>query len=688
MNNETAIDSLQGKIDQLNQQAFEIRATDSNRSLVLSEEALGLAEKIDYPKGKAEGLRTSAFCFLRLSKNAEAKARFEASLKLFKSLNDLAGEGYIYAGLGIIERNTGNYKASLELLYKSLELIILTNYKEIEPLVYYHLGITNKYMGNLEQALEYILKSLAAGREINSLMTESYAFSTLGAIYDELRDYNNALEYHQRSMLIRKESGDKWGEAGSLDNIGSIYLKQGDYKKAMAYCEKSLSITRIVGDKKGEANSLLHLAEIQTAQNDFIPAIDNAKQSLNIRETVGDKKGQAEIYLFLGGIYVESVDKNETHELQLQYLHKALLIGEETGAQDMLSKIHHRFYTMYRGLNHFEKALEHLETANAIEKEMHSKAFNQKILNLEISHKVEQAKKEAEIYRLRNVELADLYEQTNRQKEEIQTTLTELKETQSQLIQREKMASLGELTAGIAHEIQNPLNFVNNFSEVNKEMIDELQTELKSGNIEEAINISDDIKSNEEKINHHGKRADAIVKGMLQHSRKSEGVKEPTDINALCDEYLRLSYHGLRAKDKSFNSDFKTDFDNSIGKINTVPQDIGRVLLNLINNAFYAVNERQKITKEPYQPTVFLSSKKTGDKVILTVKDNGNGIPQNIVGKIFQPFFTTKPTGQGTGLGLSLSYDIIKAHGGELKVETKEGEGAEFLILLPSKENL
>jgi signal transduction histidine kinase len=241
---------------------------------------------------------------------------------------------------------------------------------------------------------------------------------------------------------------------------------------------------------------------------------------------------------------------------------------------------------------------------------------------------------------------------------------------------------IGELTAGIAHEIQNPLNFVNNFSEVNGEMVDELQQELRSGNVDEAIAISNDIKENEEKINHHGKRADAIVKGMLQHSRKSLGVKELTDINALCDEYLRLSFHGMRAKDKSFYADFKTDFDESIGKINVVPQDIGRVLLNLYNNAFYAVNEKKKTDDENYQPIVSVQTEKINNRVEIKVTDNGNGIPQNVVDKIFQPFFTTKPTGEGTGLGLSLSYDIMKANGGEIKVETKAGEGSEFIVQL------
>jgi len=273
-------------------------------------------------------------------------------------------------------------------------------------------------------------------------------------------------------------------------------------------------------------------------------------------------------------------------------------------------------------------------------------------------------------------------------------SLEELKAAQAQLIQSEKMASLGELTAGIAHEIQNPLNFVNNFSDVSTELADEMNEEIDKGNLEDAKQIAMDLKQNLEKINHHGKRAGDIVKGMLQHSRTSSGQKEPTNINALADEYLRLAYHGLRAKDKTFNAAMKTDFDESVGNINIIPQDIGRVILNLITNAFYAVNEKKKSGIINYEPTVTVSTKhfplsfgEGRGEVKITVKDNGNGIPQKVLAKIFQPFFTTKPTGQGTGLGLSLSYDIVKAHGGELKVETKEGEGTEFIIQLPVKEN-
>ena len=301
---------------------------------------------------------------------------------------------------------------------------------------------------------------------------------------------------------------------------------------------------------------------------------------------------------------------------------------------------------------------------------------------------------------IRKVELeglvAERTTEITKQKEELEKTLEELKATQGQLIQSEKMASLGELTAGIAHEIQNPLNFVNNFSEVSSELLDEMKEELEKQNTGEVTAIANDIKQNLEKIIHHGKRADGIVKAMLQHSRSSTGVKEPTDINVLADEYLRLAYHGLRAKDKSFNATLKTDFDETLGKINVVPQEMGRVILNLLTNAFYAVNERKKAPQPPggglYEPTIKLKTSYLPPSggmrgaCMISVSDNGNGIPQAALEKIFQPFFTTKPSGKGTGLGLSMSYEIVtKAHGGELKVENNEGEGVTFTIILPEK---
>jgi signal transduction histidine kinase len=268
--------------------------------------------------------------------------------------------------------------------------------------------------------------------------------------------------------------------------------------------------------------------------------------------------------------------------------------------------------------------------------------------------------------------------------EELNQAMASLKKTQGQLIQSEKMASLGELTAGIAHEIQNPLNFVNNFSEVNLELITEMNEGLATGNMAEVYSISQNVRENESKILYHGKRADVIVKGMLQHSRGGNSAKELTDINALCDEYLRLSYHGLRAKDNQFNATLETDFDDKIGPVQIVPQDIGRVLLNLYNNAFYAVFEKRKLSLNGFEPRVSVCTRKTDTGILISVKDNGNGIPKKIMDKIFQPFFTTKPAGQGTGLGLSLSYDIVKAHGGEIVLHTEENRGTEFAIMLPA----
>lgn len=296
----------------------------------------------------------------------------------------------------------------------------------------------------------------------------------------------------------------------------------------------------------------------------------------------------------------------------------------------------------------------------------------------------ENAYSDYQLYMLRNIAVYTAIALENAESyAELNNTVERLKSAQAQLIQSEKMASLGELTAGIAHEIQNPLNFVNNFSEVNTELIDELTAELQEGNIAEAKAIAGNLRENEKRIMQHGKRADVIVKGMLQHSRKETGAKEQTDINGLCDEYLKLSYHGLRARDNSFNVIMETHFDEKLKPAAVIPQDIGRVLLNIYNNAFYAVQEKKKTAGSGFEPVVSVRTEMSGNQIRIYIRDNGTGIPQKVADKIFQPFFTTKPTGQGTGLGLSLSYDIIKAHGGEIKVETKEGEGSLFVVSLP-----
>jgi two-component system, NtrC family, sensor kinase len=680
---------MQDKTDDLNRQAWEVRVSDSNKALLLSQEALALATSAGYTRGRAEALRTLGFTLIRHSKHEDALKHIEEALHLFEEMGDESGQSDVYEYFGIIQRSLGNYGASIEFLNTSLTLRKKNNYRAGESLSYYHLGVTYKYLGDLEQALEYFQQSLAISREINDWISESYSLNNIGGIYFELSDYDNALQFFQESLAIRKKAGDKWGEAGCLDNIGHIFLKKGDYNAALEYCQQSLLICNNVADKKGEANSLFHLAEANEKIPDLVAALKCASQSLQIREEIGDKKGQAELCLLLAEMHGKDVPAKTAPDVQLDYLKRAQALAKETNALDLLYKVHRGFYHLYKERKDYHEALSELERSYLAEQEIHSRNVQQKILTLQVSHKVEQAKKEAEIYRLRNIELASLYDESTRQKEEIEAqrntleqALNELKTTQTQLIQSEKMASLGELTAGIAHEIQNPLNFVNNFAEVNAELIDELKLELGEGNYPEVIIISENIKENQLKISHHGKRADSIVKGMLMHSRRSTGEKEPTDINVLADEYLRLSYHGLRAKDKTFNADMHTNFDDTIGKINIIAQDIGRVLLNLFTNAFYSVAEKKKQVPEGFEPLVSVRTRAIGNTVEISVKDNGTGIPQEVLDKIYQPFFSTKPTGQGTGLGLSLSYDTIKAHGGEIKVETKEGEFAEFIILL------
>jgi two-component system, NtrC family, sensor kinase len=685
MSNDIAIPSLEKKIDDLNQQAWNIRVTDSPGAFELSKESVERSREINYTKGLAEGLRTLGFCYVRLSNNDDALPHLKESFSLFESLNDPEGQAVVYEYLGIIRRNWGDLGSSLELLLKALGINEEQRFIENEGTNHYQLGVTYKHLGDFEKALEHLYRSMEIGKELGNDLYIAYAINFIGTIYFETSNYKQALDYFLQGLIARQSAGDKWGEAGSLDNIGFTYLKLKDYAQAINYCKQSLEITRSTGDKKGQANTLLHLAEIYNECNDAEQAAKFCAESLQIRRTSGDKKGEAEVLLFLAGLRKPGVeDKNDIEVLQ--WLSGALQIAEQTKSLDLLSKARGCLYEYYKRNGDFKQAIDQLEMHISAEKELHKNAINQKVLNLEISKRAEEARKDAETTRRRNEELTQLNEQIELQKKKLIDALADLKATQAQLIQSEKMASLGELTAGIAHEIQNPLNFVNNFSDINTELIDEMKEALESGNRELATKIASDISSNEEKINNHGKRADAIVKNMLQHSRTSNGKKELTDLNALVYEYLRLSYHGLRAKDKAFSAKYKTGFDNSIGKINIVPQDIGRVLLNLMNNAFYSVNEKHASADsagQQYEPTVTINTKKTGDNISISVADNGKGIPQSVLDKIFQPFFTTKPTGQGTGLGLSLAYDIIKANGGELKVETREGEGAEFLIQLP-----
>ncbi|MBD0849283.1 ATP-binding protein [Maribacter arenosus] len=559
------------------------------------------------------------------------------SIAIFEQNGDVTMLADAYESIGTSYRNLVMYDKAAAIYEKLIPLLMQQKDSTNIFNVYNQASFSNYYIKKYDKAREYMVLSLEEPNEQTRNYYLARQNSLEGQILKDKQQFSAAIPYFQKALASYIDLGKKNGNPFMAMYTAECYQEMGDYKKALEHALLALQM----------------------------------EKDTNLPRT----KVESELSLMLSEIYEKLGQKDKA----FQYLKRYEEIRAENDKLDAANRladaeIRDILEKSQRKIDAAEQESLMADQANKV----------QKIWIFSIAGALLSALLLSFILFRNNKNKQKANKVLSEQKEEIQTTLKQLEATQSQLIQSEKMASLGELTAGIAHEIQNPLNFVNNFSEVSNELIDEMNEEIEKGDYKETKAIAKDVKQNLEKILHHGKRADAIVKGMLQHSRSSSGVKEPTDINALADEYLRLAYHGLRAKDKGFNATMNTDFDDTIGKIKVVPQDIGRVILNLITNAFYVVDEKKKSGIESYEPTVSIRSKKKDGKVEISVKDNGNGIPQNVLDKIFQPFFTTKPTGQGTGLGLSMSYDIItKGHGGELKVETKEGEGTIFIIELP-----
>ena len=575
-------------------------------------------------------------------------------------------------------------------------------------------------MGNYPKALQVLFIILHANEEKRDSAAIENVLYQIAHTYEMTKDTKRAITYFYKA----KDYGDKdpFHNIFIHDDLASAYLLQGQNDSAGHYADLSyrLAVKFYGSDDKVYGGVLNDLGMIYDKLGKDSLAIDYLRRSYVYFTTV---EIQYQNYCTTTIGLARYFNKKGMADSSLMYARLCLGTALDKGFLPYISESSGSITAYFQKIHNTDSAYHYQQIGFEAYKTLYNDENGRQIQNMALAEQqrtddIAQAKKisadqyaaKLRWYGIISVGIAALligiivyrnnrrrqksYDLLKKQKQEIdmqksklESSIKELQTTQSQLIQSEKMASLGELTAGIAHEIQNPLNFINNFSEVNTELIDELSEELGKGNTEEAKAIANDIKVNEQKINYHGKRADGIVKGMLQHSRSSSGQKEPTDINALCDEYLRLAYHGLRAKDKSFNASFKTAFDYSITKINIIPQDIGRVILNLITNAFYAVDEKKKTLTgsegQSYEPTVSVSTKKIADKIEISVKDNGSGIPKYALDKIFQPFFTTKPTGKGTGLGLSMSYDIVKAHGGEIKAETLEGQETAFVIILP-----
>jgi signal transduction histidine kinase/Tfp pilus assembly protein PilF len=588
----------------------------------------------------------------------------------------------------------------LDLAAKIYKISQKNNDRNAEATAWTYYGQAYRLMGNYTKALECHYKSIAIATKFGNKSQIAFSYNQLGHIYKDREENDKAIEIYRIALFFSEEGRGKIVKAAPLMNLGSVYLNEGKLDSSIYYSNRALEVLHLTSEN----------------QNIFIPSIfgdlGGAYSRMNKKKeaekyfqrafAIVTKSDYKNIKLKQGVFFTiaEHFRRNQQLDSCFYYAKMANAAVENTVFSYLMAKPAKMLSEIYDGKNadstvkYLKIYLKTNEVINStrVTQQLQVMAFEEEQRKMELEQTRKEAQARIKIYFLIAVLLLVslfglLMLRNNKQKQKInaklENTLANLQATQKQLVQSEKMASLGELTAGIAHEIQNPLNFVNNFSEVSTELVKEMVQEVDKGNTDEVKAIAKDVVQNLEKINHHGQRAADIVKGMLQHSRSSSGVKEPTDINALADEYFRLAYHGLRAKDKTFNATMKADFDESIGKINIIPQDIGRVVLNLITNAFYAVNEKSKQGIADNEPTVSVVTKKVNHQVEIRVADNGNGIPAKIVDKIFQPFFTTKPTGQGTGLGLSLSYDIVKAHGGELKVETKEGMGTEFIIQLP-----
>lgn len=706
----TAADTL--RVNRLNE-LLNLITLPVGKADTMANEALSISRKLHFTEGEVESLIQVGTVTYQKNNLPKARAILQQAITLAEKIQDKTHLSNANAAMSRLYNLTGGGKQAMEYAFKSEAAAQITQNKSL--IARRQVGLSALYsnsFGDYTKAMEWALKGERNGEESNNLNPLAQAWSAIATIYTQIGDQANALTYYKKALDANKKLGNRSLEFNLLNRIGEMYRLAGKYSEAIKAYQEGLKKTQIpYGIELTQSN----MADVYVRLGNLPLAFKYGFMSLHGAQEINDTEGEE----WIDGIMARAYLKSGKPDSAIYYAQNGYAKASHTSTIEFKRDNTEALTNAYAMKKDFANAYKyHVLYIGYRDSMINAQVTNQTSL---LQYNSDLTKKQAQIATLNQqkklqnallwgslavvlligIMMAVLY-RNNRQKQKANTLLSKqkhiieeerdktnkaleyLKLTQGQLIQSEKMASLGELTAGIAHEIQNPLNFVNNFAEVNKEMLDELKQELKNGNTSEALEIADNLQQNEEKIMHHGKRADSIVKGMLQHSRASSNEKEPTDLNKLADEYLRLAYHGLRAKDKAFNADFTTHLDDKIPLVEVVPQDIGRVLLNLLNNAFYATQQKQKTAGADYKPVVEVSVLQKNGFAQIRVKDNGTGIPNNIKDKLLQPFFTTKPAGEGTGLGLSLSYDtIVKGHGGKINIESKDGEGSEFIIDLP-----
>lgn len=603
------------------------------RSIEAAQEALVLAESLGYREGKALAQAVLGYGHYMLSQHQDALGYIFSALTYFEETEDYYLVGMLKSGLASVETSLGNYAA----------------------------------------ALAHGLEALKLARQYGEAYEEAWVLHGIGLGYCEVGDYATSLEYLDESLAVFMSLGEKIGEARSRTLIGTVLQHLERYQQALPFHEKSLRLFQETENQLGIARALNDLGTAYHAIGRYAQSAECHKESLVLREAYGNRQAVTTSLINLGKLYTDEGNIDQA----LSYLKRALETAEALEIKPRMHQAHHALATAYERIGDYERALTHFKAFHDIHEQVLGDETNTRLKTLEVQHEVSQAEREAALERQQR----ELVEEKN---VALETLLGELKATQAQLVQTEKMASLGQLTAGIAHEIKNPLNFINNFAALSIELTEELEEYLDEDVQADIQDVVADLCFNAKKIVHHGKRADRIVRGMMLHARGKPGEHQSIDLNALLDEYIGLAYHGMRARRPLFNMSIEKDFDASVEQIKGVSQELGRVFLNLLGNAFDAVHERASTSGETFVAKVAVRSRRLDGSVEVRIEDNGGGIPETIQASIFEPFFTTKPTGQGTGLGLSLSYDIItQGHGGALRVESEEGIGAVFIVTLP-----
>ncbi|MBC7851569.1 MAG: tetratricopeptide repeat protein [Chitinophagaceae bacterium] len=684
---------------------------DSARLLAL--ETIKDCQRINYVEGEIEARGKLAINRGVRGDYNQALENILAIEKLLPKTKDEISRGrYLYVYGTILSMQT-KYDSALILLTNALDIGERLDNAKLLKGVYQNLAITYQMQSNYPMAIEYMQKALTRAEAAKDYNSQAYLHLNLALTYRGIDDTVRAKTSFLKALEYGKTEGLKIIELYASSNLASSEIDAGHLDQGYNYAIRAAELGKEVGDPGMEATSLSRAAFVLGKKQRYAEADEMIDRALVIADSSKQPLNIYQVYSAKGTILLWQ----EKFRQSIVYYEKAfdVLKGSDLYTAEV-GQTYYELSTGYEKSGQFQKALGAYKMAagivDSVRKKQNVREATEITKDFEFGKqqnllKSRQEEKDAVAHARQVTLIIGLLltamlaafafyaykgkSRTNKlletQKTEIERTLEELKALQTQLVQSEKMASLGELTAGIAHEIQNPLNFVNNFSDVNLELINELQEEKNKAPNERDEQLERELLTtlaeNETRINHHGKRADSIVKGMLQHSRTSTGQKEATDVNALADECLRLSYHGMRAKDKSFNAKTDLILDNNMSPINIVSQDIGRVLLNLLTNAFYSVAQKKQLAGDDFEPAVSITTKQQVDKVLVIVRDNGNGVPAKVADKIFQPFFTTKPVGQGTGLGLSLSYDIIKSHNGQLSLSTEEGKYAEFTIVLP-----